>query len=44
MQDITEVEYEEECNMYNPKTHLYEVEENIIHDVTGKPTESKCRN
>ena len=30
--------------MYNPKTHLYEVEENIIHDVTGKPTESKCRN
>ena len=29
---------------YNPKTRLYEVEENIIHDVTGKPTESKCRN
>ena len=29
---------------YNPKTHLYEVEENIIHDITGKPTESKCRN
>ena len=29
---------------YNPKTHLYEVDENIIKDATGKPTQSKCRN
>lgn len=28
---------------WNPNTHLYEVEENIIHDITGKPTESRCR-
>ena len=29
---------------YNPKTHLYEVDENIIKDATGKPTQRKCRN
>ena len=29
---------------YNPETHLYEVDENIIRDVTGKPTASKARN
>ena len=28
---------------YNPKTHLYEVEENIIHDVTDSITASKAK-